>query len=247
MYECCTTAIHERLCSAFVDYFPRALGLIFHPVLTFSHLVREVIARVFLIEIYHCQVFSSRIEKHSNIADSDLDPVFGGVDLALVLRPFSQSLISAGKIASVVPQVSFDVPAFPIPSPIFKVLCQLFTHDLRIRWLHPFDPVADDNGRDPNLQFGAKPVQVLIRQHDAAVTGAGRAAEGVRGGAVEPDTIAATAVPFIPFVGIVDGKCLPTIKIGQLFARNISRNEVNADGGFFYLLPLISGTRFSRY
>jgi len=71
------------LCSAFVDYFPRALGLIFHPVLTFSHLVREVIARVFLIEIHYCQILSSRVEKHSNIAYSNLDPAFGGIDLAL--------------------------------------------------------------------------------------------------------------------------------------------------------------------
>ncbi len=223
----------KGLCRTFIDYFPRALVVISHPVLTFSHFVREIITRVFLIEIHYCQILSSRVEKHSNIAYSNLDPAFGGIDLALVLRPFGQALVPAEKITPIVPQVSFDIPAFPVPSPIFQMLGQLFTHDLRIRWLHPLDSIADDNGRNPNLQFSAKPVKVLVRQHDTAIAGPRGAAERIRGRAVEPDTISATAVPFIPFVRVVDGKCLSTIKIGQFFARNIRRNKVDANGGFF--------------
>ena len=75
----------SRLCGTFVDYFPRALVVFSHPVLTFSHFVREIITRVFLIEIDYCQILSSRVEKHANIADSHLDPAFGGIHLALVL------------------------------------------------------------------------------------------------------------------------------------------------------------------
>ena len=224
------------LCGAFVDYFPQSLVVFFHPVLALPHFVRQVIACVLLIEIHYRQVVSSWVEKHANITDSNLDPAFRGTDLALVLRPFSQSLVSACEIAPIVFQVGVDIATFPIPPPVFQMLGKLVTQDRRVRRFHPLDLIADDNRRYSHLQFGAKPVQILIGEHDATIAGTRRPAEGVRGGAVEPNPMSAPAVPFVPFIGVIDRKRFSTIKVGEFFARNISSNEVDAKGRFFVSL-----------
>src|ERR1035437_1491187 len=89
-------AARRRTCSillsgrAFVEDAPGAVCV--DPVLALLHPVREITARIILVEGDDSQIIAARVKEDAGALDSDRDPRRGGIDVAFLPRPRGQIL-----------------------------------------------------------------------------------------------------------------------------------------------------------